>query len=119
MADHERRCFVYIQLPGTTETVLCASLRTKALSASAFEGTFAYNKQYLQRPDAIALDPFYLPLIEGPKVFTSFGGLPCAIRDAGPDAWGRRVVESRLRTDGVNLQGIDYLLNAPDDGVGN
>ena len=39
MANDEQACYVHIQLPGTMETVPCASLKVRALGAGVFEGT--------------------------------------------------------------------------------
>lgn len=44
--------------------------------------------------------------------------LPGAVRDAGPDAWGRRVIEHKLERSAADLQEIDYLLHGPQDGAG-
>jgi DNA-binding XRE family transcriptional regulator len=55
----EQACFIYIQLPGTVETVPCASLKVRQVGAGAWEGTFTYGKRYLERPDVAALDPFH------------------------------------------------------------
>ncbi len=41
------------------------------------------------------------------------------MRDAGPDAWGRRVIEHKLERSPGDLEEIDYLLNGPQDGAGN
>ena len=86
MANDEQTCFVYIQLPGTMETVPCASLKIRGVGAGAFEGTFTYGKRYLARPEVVALDPFHLPLSTRPQKFTKLKGIPGAVRDASPDA---------------------------------
>jgi serine/threonine-protein kinase HipA len=55
--------------------------------------TFQYGKKYLQRENAISIDPVQLPL--GHSLFRSvpksplFGG----IRDAAPDGWGRHLLD--------------------------
>ncbi len=56
MASDEQACYVYIQLPGTMQTVRCASLKVRAVGSGAFEGTFTYGKRYLERPEVVALD---------------------------------------------------------------
>lgn len=40
------------------------------------------------------------------------------MRDASPDAWGRRVIEHKLERSPGDLEEIDYLLNGPQDGAG-
>jgi serine/threonine-protein kinase HipA len=119
MANDEQACHVYIQLPGTMETVPCASLKVRAVGAAAFEGTFTYGKRYLARPEVAALDPFHLPLSTRPLKFTKLKGIPGAVRDASPDAWGRRVIQAKLQLPEADIQELDYLLNGPDDGAGN
>ena len=119
MAADEQFCYVYIQLPGTLETVPCASLRVRSVGAGAYEGTFAYGKKYLQRQNVVALDPFHLPLSARPQKFTKLKGIPGAVRDASPDAWGRRVIQAKLQRPEVDIQEVEYLLNGPDDGAGN
>lgn len=119
MANDEQACYVYIQLPGTMETVPCASLRVRIIAAGAYEGTFTYGKRYLERPEVVALDPFHLPLSTRPQKFTKLKGIPGAVRDASPDAWGRRVIQAKLQRPEADIRELDYLLNGPDDGAGN
>jgi serine/threonine-protein kinase HipA len=119
MANAEQACYIYIQLPGTMATVPCASLRVRAVGASTYEGTFTYGKRYLERPEVAALDPFHLPLSTRPQKFTKLKGIPGAVRDASPDAWGRRVIQAKLQRPEADIQEVEYLLNGPDDGAGN
>ena len=119
MAHDEQACYVYIQLPGTMQTVPCASLKVRAVGAGAFEGTFTYGKRYLERPEVVALDPFHLPLSTRPQKFTKLRGIPGAVRDASPDAWGRRVIQAKLQRPESDIREVEYLLNGPDDGAGN
>ena len=119
MAHDEQACYVYIQLPGTMQTVPCASLKVRAVGAGAFEGTFTYGKRYLERPEVVALDPFHLPLSTRPQKFTKLRGIPGAVRDASPDAWGRRVIQAKLQRPEADIREVEYLLNGPDDGAGN
>lgn len=55
-------------------------------------GEFIYGKSYLSRPQAFALDPVNLPLQEDKQLINSFNGIPGVFTDAGPDAWGRKVI---------------------------
>lgn len=119
MVAEEQFCYVYIQLPGTMETVPCASLRVRSIGAGAYEGTFTYGRRYLERNDVVALDPFHLPLTTKAQQFTKLKGLPGAVRDASPDAWGRRVIQAKLQRPESDIQEMEYLLNGPDDGAGN
>jgi len=114
----EREAYVYIQLPGTLETVPAALLRVQTLSDGRQIGRFRYGDRYLQRQEVVALDPFQLPLAKEVFEFTQLKGIPGAVRDAGPDAWGRRVIEHKLERSAADLQEIDYLLHGPQDGAG-
>ncbi len=114
----EREAYVYIQLPGTLETVPAALLRVQTLPDGTQIGRFRYGDRYLQRQEAVALDPFQLPLAKEVFEFTQLKGIPGAVRDAGPDAWGRRVIEHKLERSAADLQEIDYLLHGPQDGAG-
>ncbi|SAK55451.1 putative protein related to capsule biosynthesis enzyme-like protein [Caballeronia hypogeia] len=90
------------------------------LVASGFE----YDPAYLNRSAAFDVDPVSLRLgnrkdIAG-KVLRPANSLPYfgAIRDATPDAWGRRIIEAKL---GAPLNGLpesQYLLHAGSDRVG-
>lgn len=86
--------------------------------------SFAYGTRYIDRPDAFEIDPVNLSLADKPRVrgvelfpvnqLTQFGG----IRDAAPDAWGRRVIEAQRRVPVNSLTEADYLLGAGSDRVG-
>lgn len=114
----ERQAYVYVQLPGTLNTVPAALLKVEKLRDGTFVGRFRYGDRYLERRDAIAFDPFRLPLGTVVHEFTKLKGIPGAVRDAGPDAWGRRVIEHKLQRGPADLEEIDYLLHGPQDGAG-
>lgn len=114
----ERQVYIYVQLPGTLNTVPAALLKVEKLRDGTFVGRFRYGDRYLERKDAIAFDPFKLPLASVVHEFTKLKGIPGAVRDAGPDAWGRRVIEHKLERGPGDLEEIDYLLNGPQDGAG-
>ncbi|OGA61664.1 MAG: hypothetical protein A3G81_07485 [Betaproteobacteria bacterium RIFCSPLOWO2_12_FULL_65_14] len=114
----ERQAYIYVQLPGTLNTVPAALLKVEKLRDGTFVGRFRYGDRYLERKDAIAFDPFRLPLGTTVQEFTKLKGIPGAARDAGPDAWGRRVIEHKLERSPADLEEIDYLLNGPQDGAG-
>nr|WP_315187554.1 HipA domain-containing protein [uncultured Albidiferax sp.] len=83
---------------------------------------FSYGSKYLERPQHFEIDPVSLGLMnpEKGRVYfpaqglTQFGG----IRDAAPDAWGRRVIEAQRRVPANSLPEADYLLGAGSDRVG-
>jgi serine/threonine-protein kinase HipA len=115
----EREAYVYIQLPGRLETVPAALLKVQTYPDGTQVGRFRYGDRYLERKEAVALDPFQLPLAKQVFSFTPLKGIPGAVRDAGPDAWGRRVIEHKLERSAADLQEMDYLLHGPQDGAGN
>lgn len=78
-------------------------------------GEFIYGRSYRERPDAVELDPLELRVQPGTFETARMVGFFGAIRDAMPDAWGRRVIERRL---GGEVSEFDYLLRAPDDRAG-
>ncbi|MDA1117461.1 MAG: HipA domain-containing protein [Proteobacteria bacterium] len=114
----ERQAYIYVQLPGTLETVPAALLKVEKLRDGTFVGRFRYGDRYLERKDAISFDPFRLQLGNTVHEFTKLKGIPGAVRDAGPDAWGRRVIEHKLQRSPGDLEEIDYLLSGPQDGAG-
>jgi len=86
--------------------------------------TFAYGQRYIERPNSLEIDPVGLSLrdksnVRGkllvpPNGLSFFGG----IRDATPDAWGRRVIESRHQVPANSLPESTYLLEAGSERVG-
>ena len=85
---------------------------------------FRYGTLYLDRPLAVEIDPVSLPIADRAAVrgkelrpiegLALFGG----IRDAAPDAWGRRVIESRVKAPPNGLPESTYLLEAGSQRVG-
>ena len=114
----ERQLYIYVQLPGTLTTAPAALLKIDKLRDGSFVGRFRYGDRYLERKDAIELDRFQLPLGERIHEFTKLQGIPGAVRDAGPDAWGRRVIEHKLQRGPADLEEIDFLLHGPHDAAG-
>ncbi|MCB1767514.1 MAG: HipA domain-containing protein [Candidatus Competibacteraceae bacterium] len=109
--------FVWIWLPDAAEPVVAGALKRQGEKAH-----FAYGTRYLQRPDAIALFTPELPLRRGE--FTPNGPIASCIRDASPDAWGRRVIMHHLLgthphdADPADLDEITYLLESGSDRIG-
>jgi serine/threonine-protein kinase HipA len=119
MPVNNQTCYAFIQLPGTFEWTVCGLLTVKEVAPNAYQGVFQYGRSYLARQNAPSLDPYNLPLTDRPKAFTKLKGIPGALRDASPDAWGRRVIQAKLSLPEADLSETDYLLNGPDDGAGN
>lgn len=57
-------------------------------------GVFEYAPTWLENTTVrYALDPLNLPLIAGPKTATINNGVHGVLADAGPDSWGRHLME--------------------------
>ena len=78
---------------------------------------FEYADEWLDNPDAFALDPANLPL-DGGQIYTTsdISALPGALRDTAPDRWGRQLIKRAFRKAGEDrtLSEIDYLLAITD-----
>ncbi len=102
------------------EPVTAAGLLKLSRQGVMESGEFAYGRQYLQSPQAQPLNPMHLPLRDGvtplgPRRLRDGGALPLTLRDALPDAWGRRVLEAQH---GRELPDADVLLLTNDDRIG-
>jgi len=109
-------CFVYVTLPGTTEPVIAARFELTADRAGTALGRLVYGRTYLARHDAVEFDPVELKLASRVYETTAMKSIFGALRDAGPDDWGRRVIERRVGRAG--LSELEYLLASPDDRAG-
>jgi serine/threonine-protein kinase HipA len=56
-------------------------------------GSFRYAPTWLETEGAYPLDPLNLPLEDAERVIEDNKGIPGALSDAGPDRWGRRLIE--------------------------
>jgi len=109
-------CFVYITLPGATEFVTAGKFESTTNRQGIPTGKFVYGRSYLERDDAVPIDPLTLKLSNNTYETNMLKGIFGALRDASPDYWGRRVIEKHVgRTE---LGEIDYLLHSPDDRAG-
>jgi serine/threonine-protein kinase HipA len=118
-SDVPVEAFVWTWLPGATKPVVAGRL-----SAVGDLVEFNYGRSYLAREDAI---PLYLPelplrtgLISPPNGMYVAG----CISDAGPDAWGQRVIMQHLLGAGAGgadpaaLHPLTYLLESGSDRIG-
>jgi len=116
--DHE--IFVWIWLPNKEEPIVAGKL-------SKFDKriVFTYGQSYLNNPNAIPIYDKELPLIKGPQE-KPLGSevIPGCIRDAAPDAWGRRVILNKLlglkgqNADTAELDEFTYLIESGSDRIG-
>jgi serine/threonine-protein kinase HipA len=109
-------CFVYITLPGETDAVTAGRFELTQDRRGNALGRFVYGKSYLSRGNAVALDPVELKLSDGTYETARLSGVFGALRDSGPDYWGRRVIEKHAGV--AKLGELDYLVNSADDRAG-
>lgn len=118
-SDAPDGAFVWVWLPGASEPVVAGRL-----TAVGDIVEFNYGRSYLAREQAI---PLYLPELPlRPGVIAPADGLRVAgcIDDAGPDAWGQRVIMQHLLgagagdTDPGDLHALTYLLESGSDRIG-
>ena len=105
---------IYIDYADETHLVgLCRYVAKRREQSSVFE----YAGEWLDNPDAFALDPANLPL-DGGQIYTTSdkSALPGALRDTAPDRWGQQLVKRAFRKVGEErvLSEIDYLLAITD-----
>jgi hypothetical protein len=74
------------------------------------------NQLDLENPRAVQIDPVELKLTDRTYETVRLNGVFGALRDAGPDFWGRRVIEKYSGK--PKLGELDYLLQSPDDRAG-
>ncbi len=106
---------VWTWLPGATEPVPAGRLR-EAQGRLAF----AYARSYLARADAISLYGPELPLRSGPIEPLPGLAMPSCLRDGSPDAWGRRVIATRMtgNPDDDSLTEVDLMLLSGSNRIG-
>ena len=112
--------FVWIWLPDQVDPVVAGKLTRSEKTIF-----FTYGKSYLENPKAIAIYDKELPLQN--DVFEKKFGTEVifgSIRDAAPDAWGRRVILNKIlgakgkSADPANLSEFTYLLESGSDRIG-
>jgi serine/threonine-protein kinase HipA len=121
MAAQELKLTVFAHLGA--QWAPCGQLRMTE-QGQHLAASFAYGLNYLRRPDALEIDPVSLGLrdraaVSGKRLLPAHG-LPLfgGLRDAAPDAWGRRVIEAKLKAPANSLPESQYLLHAGSERVG-
>lgn len=109
-------CFVYITLPGQVQAVAAGRFRLETARNGLPVGRFVYGRRYLQREDAVEFDPIELRLGEREYQTTHHQGVFGVLRDAGPDYWGRLLIERHAGRPPADALG--YLLESADDRAG-
>lgn len=123
ISSHDKEAYVWIWLPDETEPVVAGRLE-----ADNGNILFNYGKSYLERTrdkkPAIAIYEPELPLKAGALPLHEGLSIPGCIRDAAPDAWGRRVIINKklgrkgASTDTGELDELTYLLESGSDRIG-
>ena len=112
--------FVWLWLPDETKPVVAGKI-TKVNKRVLF----TYGQSYLDNPKAVPIYNKELPLQSGVQE-KNFGteAMPGCIRDAAPDAWGRRVILNKLlrakgkTVDPADLDEFTYLMESGSDRIG-
>ena len=118
-ASRPREAFVWIWLPGRTAPVVAGRIH-----AEDDHFVFTYGRSYLARDDAIAVYAPELPLRRGTIVPEPPLEIANALRDASPDAWGRRVIAHRLAgrrgaaSEIADLNELTFMLRSGSDRTG-
>ncbi|WP_291323185.1 type II toxin-antitoxin system HipA family toxin [Desulfonatronospira sp.] len=117
--DTQNEVYVWIWLPNQTHPVVDGRL---APSAQGLQ--FNYGRSYLERKDAIPIYLPELPLQPGVLPLPPGLSMPGSLRDASPDAWGRRVIMNCLLgiknqdADTARIDELTYMLESGSDRVG-
>ena len=123
-SEAEKEAFVWIWLPGEITPVVAGRLEVAGDDSILFN----YGKSYLERiGDSNPAIPIYEPelplgteLLYPPQKLRMAG----CIRDAAPDAWGRRVILNKklgrqgAQSDTAALGELTYLLESGSDRIG-
>lgn len=123
-SNREKEAFVWIWLPEETKPVVAGRLATDNGNI-----LFNYGQSYLERiaDNNMPAIPIYepeLPLESGALPLSEGLTMPGCIRDAAPDAWGRRVIINKklglkeASTDTDDLSELTYLLESGSDRIG-
>lgn len=118
-ASAPREAYVWTWLPERAEPVVAGRLSRTPQGLQ-----FNYGRSWLDRKAAVPLYLPELPLERGLLPLPAGLSLPGCLRDAAPDAWGRRVILNRLfgqvARDGNTavLDELSYLLQSGSDRIG-
>lgn len=116
----DKEAYVWIWLPDAIEPVVAGKLEADEQGSIQFN----YGKSYLERAGAIAIYEPELPLKKGVLPLLDGLTMPGCIRDAAPDAWGRRVIINKKlgqkgkAADTDALGELTYLLESGSDRIG-
>ena len=119
MTSEVGEAFVWVWPPGETMPVVAGKL-----TASGSHLVFNYGRSYLERSERFSLYDRELPLRPGLLPLLNGLSMPGCLRDASPDAWGRRVILNKLfgaagtKLDAIEVHELRYLLESGSDRAG-
>lgn len=116
MTSNHTHAFVWIWLPGEIEPVVAGRLSSEGQML-----IFNYGQSYLNRENAIPIFDPELPLQAGALPLLDGLNMPACLRDAAPDAWGRRVIINKKISENAHdaeLGELTYLLESGSDRIG-
>jgi serine/threonine-protein kinase HipA len=111
--------YVWLWPPGETQPVVAGRIGKVGQQL-----VFNYGRSYLAKKDALSIYEPELPLRSGALPLLNGLSMPNCIRDAAPDAWGRRVIINRKlgirgpKIDTAELDELTYLLESGSDRTG-
>ena len=111
--------YVWIWLPGATAPVVAGRI-----ARDGERLIFNYGQSYLDANDRIPIYEPELPLRRGAIATEAGMSMAGCLRDASPDAWGRRVILNRVfgsrgtDADSTELDELTYLLQSGSDRIG-
>ena len=112
----QRKITVFIYLP---DEVLAVPAGIFTHDTEAGIGSFSYGRRYMERANAMPVDPFALPIGSLAGDVTTNSGIYGTFRDAAPDYWGRLIIATEARVPPEALSELDYLLASNATRVGN
>lgn len=119
MNSNPTELYVWIWLPDETKPVVAGRL-----AATGRTYIFNYGRSYLERHNAIPVYDAELPLKSGAIPLMAGLIMPGCLRDAAPDAWGRRVILNKrfgntaLQIDPGSIDELSYLIESGSDRIG-
>lgn len=126
-SSSKKEAYVWIWLPGESQPVVAGKL-VSCVSRGHQHLLFNYGRSYLERiKDHKPAIPIYapeLPLQIGYLPLPRGLSIPSSIRDAAPDAWGRKVITNKSfglpdkHTGSFNMSELGFLLESGSDRIG-
>lgn len=121
-----KKLYVWVWLPKTSEPVVAGILYPTDFKVGDDKVlSFTYAQSYLGLENKISLFSKELPLLDetqlpsDPSIGRSVLALHGCIRDGGPDAWGRRVIDQRFAGyPNIELNELTYLAFSGSNRIG-